>query len=82
MSSYILPWQLPRQSTIVLRFVWKERLLVGTKSGRLIGQGSVHTCFWLVAFGGQAGSCLVAWFRKLVENGSSFSSKSVICGKT
>ncbi|HHF3271863.1 TPA: hypothetical protein ACPJ2V_004658, partial [Vibrio diabolicus] len=71
MPSYILPWQLPRQSTTVLRFVWKERVFVGAKSGCLIGQGSVRTCYWLVAFGGQAGPCLVVWFRKLGKNGSS-----------
>ncbi|QET59985.1 hypothetical protein FOB75_03165 [Vibrio parahaemolyticus] len=47
----------------------------------LIGQGSVHTCFKLVAFGGQVGSILVVCFRKVVRNSSSFSRKSCICGK-
>ncbi|HAS6966821.1 TPA: hypothetical protein I7303_22685 [Vibrio parahaemolyticus] len=56
----MLAWQLPRQFTIVLRFSWKERALVEAKSGCLIGQGSGITCFRLVAFGGQVGSCL--WF--------------------
>ncbi|TOI58846.1 hypothetical protein CGI55_25240 [Vibrio parahaemolyticus] len=75
-------WQLPRQFSIVLRFGWKERALVGALSCCLIGQGSGMTGFGLVAFGGQVGSCLVVWFRKLALNGSSFSIKSVTCGKT
>ncbi|EGR0040796.1 hypothetical protein FR271_22165 [Vibrio vulnificus] len=75
-------WQLPRQFAIVLRFGWKERVLVETKSGCLIGQGSGITGFGLIAFGGQVGSYLVVCFRKLVRNSSSFSSKSYVCGKT
>ncbi|TPA20951.1 hypothetical protein DXJ84_24865 [Vibrio parahaemolyticus] len=75
-------WQLPRQFAIVLRFGWKERVLVVTWSGCLIGQGIGITGFGLVAFGGQVGSCLVVCFRKLVRNSSSFSIKSVTCGKT
>ncbi|TMX41427.1 hypothetical protein DA096_19505 [Vibrio rotiferianus] len=75
-------WQLPRQFAIVLRFDWKDRALVETKSGCLIGQGSGLTCFGLVTFGGQVGFSLVVCFRKLVRNSSSFSSKSCICGKT
>ncbi|EGQ8146465.1 hypothetical protein GKA54_24590 [Vibrio parahaemolyticus] len=75
-------WQLPRQFSIVLRFGWKERALVGALSGCLIGQGNGIARFWLVAFGGQVGSSLVVCFRKLVGNSSSFSSKSCICGKT
>ncbi|TON36640.1 hypothetical protein CGH58_23405 [Vibrio parahaemolyticus] len=58
-------WQLPRQFNIVLRFGWKDRVLFGALSGCLIGQGSGITGFGLVAFGGQVGSCLVVWFRKL-----------------
>ncbi|GAJ77667.1 hypothetical protein JCM18905_3564 [Vibrio sp. JCM 18905] len=57
-------------------------MFVGALSGCLIGQGSVHTCFGLVAFGSRAGSYLVVWFRKMVLIISSFSSKSVTCGKT
>ncbi|EGR0050099.1 hypothetical protein FR265_21060 [Vibrio vulnificus] len=75
-------WQLPRQFSIVLRFGWKERALVVTRSGCLIGQGNGFTRFRLVAFVGQVGFCLVVCFRKLVGNSSSFSSKSCICGKT
>ncbi|TXY28612.1 hypothetical protein FXE86_16690 [Vibrio mimicus] len=75
-------WQLPRQFNIVLRFGWKERVLVVTWSGCLIGQGSGLTCFRLVAFGGQVSFCLVVSFRKLVRNSSSFSSKLCVCGKT
>ncbi|RZQ19409.1 hypothetical protein D8T50_07695 [Vibrio vulnificus] len=75
-------WQLPRQFSIVLRFSWKERALVETRSGCLIGQGSGITCFMLVASGGQVGSSLVVYFRKLVRSSSSFSSKSCVCGKT
>lgn len=75
-------WQLPRQFSIVLRFGWKDRALVVTRSGCLIGQGSGVTRFRLAAFGGQVGSGLVVCFRKLVRNSSSFSSKSVVCGKT
>ncbi|HAU8253976.1 TPA: hypothetical protein I7148_22270 [Vibrio vulnificus] len=75
-------WQLPRQFSIVLRFGWKERVLVGACSGCLIGQGSGLAYFRLVAFGGQVGSSLVVCFRKLVRNSSSFSSKSCVCGKT
>ncbi|TFH89070.1 hypothetical protein ELS82_24290 [Vibrio ouci] len=75
-------WQLPRQFSIVLRFGWKDRALVVCWSGCLIGQGSGFTCFRLVAFVGQVGFSLVVYFRKLVRNNSSFSSKSCICGKT
>ncbi|EGQ8523043.1 hypothetical protein GQ853_23665 [Vibrio parahaemolyticus] len=75
-------WQLPRQFSIVLRFGWKERALVVAWSGCLIGQGSGITLFRLVAFVGQVCFCLVACFRKLVGNSSSFSSKSCVCGKT
>ncbi|TOH42446.1 hypothetical protein CGI81_23915 [Vibrio parahaemolyticus] len=75
-------WQLPRQFSIVLRFGWKERAFVVARSCCLIGEGSGITRFWLVAFGGQAGSDLVVYFRKLVRNSSSFSSKSCVCGKT
>ncbi|TOF04285.1 hypothetical protein CGI23_25285 [Vibrio parahaemolyticus] len=75
-------WQLPRQFSIVLRFGWKERVLVVTWAACLIGQGSGITRFWLVAFGSQVGSGLVVCFRKLVRNRSSFSSKSCVCGKT
>ncbi|RTZ13491.1 hypothetical protein EJ063_20040 [Vibrio aquaticus] len=75
-------WQLPRQFNIVLRFGWKDRALVVSWSGCLIGQGIGITGFGLVAFGGQVGSCLVARFRKLALNSSSFSIKSVTCGKT
>ncbi|MBE3871733.1 hypothetical protein HJ160_23805 [Vibrio parahaemolyticus] len=53
-------WQLPRQFNIVLRFGWKDRALVVSWSGCLIGQGSGITCFRLIAFGGQVGSAL--WF--------------------
>ncbi len=74
--------QLPRQFSIVLRFDWKERALVVTWSGCLIGQGSGIARFWLVAFGGQVGSSLVVYFRKLVRNSSSFSIKSCVCGTT
>ncbi len=55
----ILAWQLPRQLAIVLRFGWKDRALVVSWSGCLIGQGIGLICFGLVAFGGQVGSCLV-----------------------
>ncbi|MBE3910774.1 hypothetical protein HJ153_22715 [Vibrio parahaemolyticus] len=58
-------WQLSRQFNIVLRFGWKERVLVETKSGCLIGQGSGITGFGLIAFGGQVDLSLVVWFRKL-----------------
>ncbi|TMX33867.1 hypothetical protein DA096_08740 [Vibrio rotiferianus] len=75
-------WQLPRQFVIVLRFGWKERAFVESRLGCLIGQGSGITGFGLIAFGGQVGSCLVVWLRELVRNSSSFSSKSVTCGKT
>ncbi|TOQ82954.1 hypothetical protein CGG87_24145 [Vibrio parahaemolyticus] len=75
-------WQLPRQFSIVLRFGWKERALVGALSGCLIGQGIGIAGFGLVAFGGQVGSGLVVCFRKLVGNSSYFSIKSVTCGKT
>ncbi|TFH89164.1 hypothetical protein ELS82_23755 [Vibrio ouci] len=75
-------WQLPRQFNIVLRFGWKDRALVASWSGCLIGKGSRITGFRLIAFGGQVGSSLVVYFRKLVRNSSSFSSKSCICGKT
>ncbi|EGQ9055282.1 hypothetical protein FWP29_24695 [Vibrio parahaemolyticus] len=78
----MLAWQLPRQFAIVLRCGWKERALVVARSYCLIGRGSGITRFWLVAFGGQVGSDLVVYFRKLVRNSSSFSSKSCVCGKT
>ncbi|RTZ13677.1 hypothetical protein EJ063_19230 [Vibrio aquaticus] len=78
----MLAWQLPRQLSIVLRFGWKDRALVVSCSGCLIGQGSGIARFWLVAFGGQVDFSLVVWFRKLVGNSSSFSNKSYICGKT
>ncbi|EGR0111425.1 hypothetical protein FRN28_21720 [Vibrio vulnificus] len=75
-------WQLPRQLAIVLRFGWKDRALVVSWSGCLIGQGSGTTRLRLVAFGGQVGFSLVVWLRKPVRNSSSFSIKSVTCGKT
>ncbi|MCC3822351.1 hypothetical protein CV742_21975 [Vibrio parahaemolyticus] len=75
-------WQLPRQFAIVLRFGWKDRALVVTWSGCLIRQGSGIARFGLVALAGQVGSCLVVCFRKLVRSSSSFSIKSVACGKT
>ncbi|EGR0040814.1 hypothetical protein FR271_20655 [Vibrio vulnificus] len=75
-------WQLPRQFSIVLRFGWKDRALVVSWSGCLIGQGSGITRFKLVAFGGQVGPYRVVCFRKLVRNSSSFSNKSDVCGKT
>ncbi|HAS8547601.1 TPA: hypothetical protein I7775_21680 [Vibrio vulnificus] len=78
----MLAWQLPRQLSIVLRFGWKERALVVILSGCLIGQGSGIIRFRLVAFGSQVGFSLVACFRKLIRNSSSFSSKSCIYGKT
>ncbi len=78
----ISAWQLPRQFSIVLRFGWKERALVGALSCCLIEQGSGITCFWLVVFGGQVGFSLVVCFRKLVRNSSSFSIESCVCGKT
>ncbi|EGR0064712.1 hypothetical protein DMJ26_24055 [Vibrio parahaemolyticus] len=78
----MLAWQLPRQLAIVLRFGRKERAFVACYSGCLIGQGIGLICFRLVAFVGQVGFSLVVWFRKLVRNSSSFSSKSCICGKT
>ncbi|EGR0429299.1 hypothetical protein FG090_23270 [Vibrio parahaemolyticus] len=43
--SSISAWQLPRQFAIVLRFGWKDRALVVTWSGCLIGQGSGMTRF-------------------------------------
>ncbi|MGC9402709.1 hypothetical protein ACP43V_09680 [Vibrio genomosp. F10 str. 9ZC157] len=49
----MLAWQLPRQFAIVLRFGWKERALVESKSGSLIGQGSGLTRFMFRASGGQ-----------------------------
>ncbi|TOF18045.1 hypothetical protein CGJ27_25905 [Vibrio parahaemolyticus] len=70
---------MPRQFPIVLRFGWKERALVVTWSGCLIGQGSGFTCFRLVASGGQVGFSLVVCFRKPVRNRSSFSIKSCGC---
>ncbi len=82
LPSSISAWQLPRQFSIVLRFGWKDRVLVVARSGCLIGQGNGIARFWLVAFGGQVGSSLVVYFRKLVRSGSSFSIKSVTCGKT
>ncbi len=59
LPSSISAWQLPRQFNIVLRFGWKDRALVVSWSGCLIGQGSGITGFGLIAFGGQVGSCLV-----------------------
>ncbi len=82
LPSSISAWQLPRQLAIVLLFGWKDRAFAVVWSGCLIGQGSGLTGFGLVAFGGQVGLNLVVWFRKLVRNSSSFSSKSVVCGKT
>jgi len=82
LPSSISAWQLPRQLAIVFRFGWKDRALVFILSGCLIGEGSGFTCFGLVAFGGQVGSSLVVQLRKLVRNSSSFSIKSVACGKT
>ncbi|EJG1164780.1 hypothetical protein NMZ99_004645 [Vibrio parahaemolyticus] len=38
MPSSILVWQLSRQLAIVLRFGWKDRALVVTWSGYLIGR--------------------------------------------
>ena len=61
---------------------WKERALVGSESGCLIGQGSVHTCFWLVAFGGQASFSLVIGLINCSERCSSLSCKSIVCSKT
>ncbi len=78
----ISAWQLPRQFNTVLRFGWKDKALVVTWQGCLIGQGSGLSRFRLVAFGGQVGFSLVVCFRKLVRNSSSFSIKSVTCGKT
>ncbi|EGW0146586.1 hypothetical protein D6Y15_24315 [Vibrio parahaemolyticus] len=75
-------WQLPRQLAIVLRFGWKDRVLVVSWSGCLIGQGSGITGFGLITFDCQVGSYLVVCFRKIVRNSSSFSSKSYVCGKT
>jgi len=49
----MLAWQLPRQFAIVLRFGWKDRALVESKSGCLIGQGSGLTRFVFCASGGQ-----------------------------
>lgn len=57
--SSISAWQSPRQFNIVLRFGWKDRALVDSWSGCLIGQGSGITGFRLIAFGGQVGACLV-----------------------
>ncbi len=82
LPSGISVWQLPRQFSVVLRFGWKERALVVSCSGCLIGQGSGITRFRLVAFVGQVASSLVVCFRKLVRNSSSFSIKSCVCGKT
>ncbi|HAS8425378.1 TPA: hypothetical protein I7747_22685 [Vibrio vulnificus] len=67
---------------MVLRFSWKERALVGVSSGCLIGQGSVHTCFWLVVFGGQVGFCIVIGLRCSIEKCSSLPCKSIVCSKT
>ncbi|EMI7298583.1 hypothetical protein V6959_004726 [Vibrio parahaemolyticus] len=53
LSVSISAWQLPRQFAIVLRFGWKERTLVETKSGCLIGQGSGFTRFMFGASDGQ-----------------------------
>ncbi|WP_229652754.1 hypothetical protein, partial [Vibrio parahaemolyticus] len=71
-----------RQFAIVLRFGWKERALVGSESGCLIGQGSVHTCFGLVAFGGQVGFGLVIRLINRSGKCSSLSCKSIVCSKT
>ena len=38
LPSSMSAWQLPRQFAIVLRFGWKERVLVEAKSGCLIGR--------------------------------------------
>ncbi len=59
LPSSISAWQLPRQFNIVLRFGWKDRALVVSWLGCLIGQGSGITGFRLIVFGGQVGSCLV-----------------------
>ncbi len=58
MPSSILAWQLPRQFSIVLRFVWKERTSVEAKPGCLIGQGSGFMRFMFCAFGGQVRTSL------------------------
>ncbi len=59
LPSSISAWQLPRQFNIVLRFGWKDRALVVSWSGCLIGEGSGITGFRSIAFGGQVGSCFV-----------------------
>ena len=82
LPSSMSAWQLPRQFAIVLRFGWKERALVERLSGCLIGQGSVHTCFGLVAFGGQVSISLVTRLRNHSEKCSSLSCKSIVCSKT
>ncbi|EGR1226376.1 hypothetical protein EBM84_23920 [Vibrio parahaemolyticus] len=46
-------WQLSRQFKVVLRFGWKECVVVEHLSGCLIGQGNGITCFEFHAFGGQ-----------------------------
>ncbi|EHK9050526.1 hypothetical protein [Vibrio vulnificus] len=53
LPSSMSAWQLPRQFAIVLRFGWKERVLVEAKSGCLIGQGNGITRFVFRASGGQ-----------------------------
>ncbi|HFT1740108.1 TPA: hypothetical protein RG830_003682 [Vibrio vulnificus] len=53
LPSSMSAWQLPRQFAIVLRFGWKERVLVEAKSGCLIGQGSGLTRLVFRASGGQ-----------------------------
>lgn len=58
LPSGISAWQLPRQFAIVLRYGWKERVLVERLSGCLIGQGSGHMRFVFRAFGGQVSMSL------------------------
>ena len=55
---------------------------MGSESGCLIGQGSVHTCFGLVAFGGHVGFGLVIGLRNYSEKCSSLLCKSIVCSKT
>ncbi|MCV5263030.1 hypothetical protein OFC55_35765, partial [Escherichia coli] len=50
----LLAWQFSRQFAIVLRCGLKERALVKSWSGCLIGKGSAITRFVFGAFGGQA----------------------------
>ncbi|EGR3375855.1 hypothetical protein DMJ27_24265 [Vibrio parahaemolyticus] len=53
-------WQLPRQFSIVLRFGWKDRALVVTRSGCLIGLGSGLTGLGWSPMG--AKPVLALWF--------------------